>query len=128
MKMLLVVAVLLALSAPVMAAGIPGLNITGGDAVWVQAVDGSPGSVGGLIGLKWPTVGKTDLDILPVLNLVKANVLFREVNGTLEVDPALSMSLETAGSVKFKVGVAYLPTVKYKTGWFVGMNLFTLPL
>jgi len=124
MRAMLCVVLLLGLAGAAQAQA--GLPIGSVDAVWVQAVDGSGGSLAGVIGLKWPSIGATKLDALPVLNTIKPQILVQHGDLGTSILPGFAVMVETDTAVKFKVGLCYLPTSTYKTGFFVGAQLLTV--
>ena len=124
MRMTMCVVLLLALAGTALAQA--GLPIGSVDAVYIQPMDGSGGSLAGSIGLKWPTVGGTNLNTLPVLNILKPQIVLQHGDAGTSILPGLAMIVETETAVKVKIGLCYLPTASYKTGWFVGAELLTV--
>jgi len=103
-----------------------GLPIGSVDAVWVQPLDGSPGQTAGALGLKWPDLGSVKLDTLPVFSTIKPQVIIANGNPGVSVLPGLAAVVETETAVKLKAGIVYLPTTKYKAGWFIGAQVLAV--
>jgi hypothetical protein len=120
----LVVVVLLVCAAPAAAQGIT-LPVEGATAVWVQPFGGEPGSYGAAVSIRGP-----DLDVggFNLAEFIKAELVFHQVGERIDIDPGLSLALQTDVGVPVKVGLMYLPLAKYKSGWFVGVEVFSQPI
>jgi len=117
-----VVVVLLCISAFGMQASAAGVDlpVEGGSAVWLQPLDGTPGSMGAAIALTLPEkiVGET------VADLVKFEIVIHPEGGVVRIDPGLSVSLKTEIGIPVKFGLVALPLTQYKVGYLVGAQIF----
>ena len=120
MKAVLLAAVVLALTCGVAGAEGVALPVEGGSAVWLQPLDGSPGSLGAAISLILPEkiVGET------VADLIRFEVVIHNEYNAVRIDPGLSISLTTDVGIPVKVGLVALPLTEYKVGYLVGAQIF----
>lgn len=120
MKIALVVVVLLALCGSAQAAGLQ-MPLEGASAVWIQPLDGSPGSMGAAMSLTLPERVVGEL----VSEWIKFEVIIHPSGEQVRVDPGLSLSLKTDVGLPIKVGLVALPLADAKVGWFVGAEIYS---
>jgi len=118
-----------AFAAPAQAAGMP---IESVGAVYVMPTSAEPGFVGGLLTLGLPIIpDSVSVMGAPLKDVVKGAAVIEKRGAGLDLDdislyPGIALAVQKDIGVKTYVGICFLPTVKYRTAWFGGVDLFTV--